>query len=126
MILIPTYGLVGAGITQMFGFLALCILTHLWNRRQGKRYLQISYPWSRILMFPPIFVAYLVITMWPRNTSIYGEILVSSFLLLPIPLLFFVLLDQSERNRGMDLARKMLSRIGVLAPSTIVDSPAQQ
>jgi O-antigen/teichoic acid export membrane protein len=124
LIIIPSFGLIGAGITQMVGFLAMCILIHIWNRSQGNIYLQINYPWRRILLYPPIYFIYLLITLWPRNIGLPLEILFSLSLIIPIPALFFIMLSGYERKRGLHLGRQFLKRLGILNFSNISEPVA--
>jgi O-antigen/teichoic acid export membrane protein len=108
LLLIPSMGLLGAGLSLVLGSLALVVLLQLWNRRRG--YLEFEYEWGRILAFSLFLTGYAVLSICERDFSLLGEMLVSAAaiaLLLPS---LYLLLRRDEKQYLWALIRNLAIR----------------
>jgi O-antigen/teichoic acid export membrane protein len=79
LILIPGYGLVGAGLAFAGGYMIQVILLILWNFYRRKKYISIPYEWRKLGFTMSFFVliAFLTVLRWDLPMGIY-DIMVSA------------------------------------------------
>lgn len=97
-LLIPPFGIVGAGLTLAGGALAMAALMQLWNAWNRTRYLAIVYEWGRIRKFAAAYVVLAVAYSLHRELSVPTEIALSvagAVLLLGV---VYSLLKETERK----------------------------
>lgn len=98
LLLIQPFGLLGAAIALMLGFVAMVLFAQLWNLKRKRIYIQVQYEWKRIMQFALIYVGYIVLMLWERNLPLLGEIAISLAALVPLPLALYGLLNSHERK----------------------------
>jgi len=97
-LLIPSFGLSGAGICVALGFLVMILLTHLWNFNRRARYLSIKYEWMRVGVLGLVYSVYAVLMLWDRKLNWVEESIFSISMMLTMPLVLFCLLRPQERR----------------------------
>lgn len=115
LLLIPFFGIIGAGIALVVGFLSMVFFTHLWNLKRKRKYLQIKYEWKRFLCFAAVFVGYAVVMLADRDLSLLGEIIYSLFMLMILLAAIFALLNPRERRSLINIRNLLRRRSQVTA-----------
>jgi O-antigen/teichoic acid export membrane protein len=108
-LLIPVFGLLGAGIALMLGFVTMVICIQLWNYRQKNRYIQIAYEWKRIVRFSIIYTFYVTFMLWERHFSLFGELMMSLAATCLLPFFIYALLKSNERMYSQLFCKRLRS-----------------
>lgn len=109
-VLISQFGVFGAGLGLMLGYLCMVIVIVMWNKKRKQAYLQVEYEWKRIFKWCLIYSFYIVAMLWPRDYSLIEEFVVSIIALIPIPIVIYLIMNSWERKIFMELLRKILTR----------------
>ncbi len=107
--LIPLYGLFGAAIALILGFVTMVICIQSWNCRQKYQYVQIDYEWKRIMQFSIIYTLYATVMLWERHLSLFGELMMSLSATCLLPFSIYVLLKSTEREYFKLLCKQLRS-----------------
>lgn len=110
LLLIPLFGMMGAAIALVLGFLNMVFFTHLWNLKRKRKYLQIQYERKRILCFAALFVGYAILMLAERDLSLLGEIAYSLSVMISLPLVMFTLLNPQERRSVINVTNLLRKR----------------
>ncbi|MBA2628181.1 MAG: oligosaccharide flippase family protein [Gemmatimonadales bacterium] len=102
VIAIRLWGIFGAALALVIGYVAMVVLQQLWNRRRG--YLAIRYEWGRVLKFAVVYVAMAALTLWPRSLPPPAELALAVTGLCAIPGIVYLFLREDERR---DLGRRI-------------------
>lgn len=109
LLLIPPFGMMGAAIALVLGFLSMVFFTHLWNLQRKRKYLRIQYEWKRVICFAALFVGYAALMLTERDLSLLGEITYSLSVMITLPLMMYALLNPQERRSVVNV-RNLLRR----------------
>lgn len=96
-ILIPSYGLIGAGISLVLGYILLDVFVFTWNYF-NKKYITIQYEYKKIIPFLLMYFLAVAFMMWDKNLSIGLEITASLFITLLLGLFSYYLFGQAEKQ----------------------------
>ena len=111
LLLIPLFGLLGAAIALMVGFVAMAFFTQLWNLKRKHIYIQVQYEWKRVMQFALIYASYIVVFMfWERCLSLLGEVAISLVALAFLPIAMYGLLNSHERKSLWALVKHFTSK----------------
>lgn len=94
---IPLFGLLGAAVSLMLGYLAMVILQQIWNFRRKHVYLEVQYQWNRVLWFTLIYLGYGTVMLWERNFSLLIEISLSLVAATLLLIMLYTLLNTTEK-----------------------------
>ena len=106
LVLVPLFGILGAGTSLALGFLAMVLLTLLWNFKRRDNYLRVQYEWRRGIGFALLYSGYAAIMLLHQDLSRFGEGVYSLVVFMSLPLALSRLLHSEERQ-----AIKMLPRL---------------
>lgn len=109
-LLIPPFGMMGAAIALVLGFLSMVSFTHLWNLKRKRKYLQVQYEWKRVVSFATLFVGYTMLMLTERDLSLLGEVAYSLLVMLTLPLVMFALLNPQERRSLVNVKNLLRKR----------------
>jgi O-antigen/teichoic acid export membrane protein len=109
LLLISLLGELGAAFALMLGYLSVAALQYVWNLK--RKYLAVQYEWDRILRFAFIYVTYMGLMLWPRNFSLYAEIVFSGIGGTLLPLILYSLLTSSEKQALWTVGRGLNNAI---------------
>jgi len=98
LLLIPPFGIVGAGITLAGGALAMAALMQAWNAWNRGRYLAVAYEWGRIRRFAAAYVVLAVAYSLRRELSVPAEIALSAAGAAVLLGVVYSLLRETERK----------------------------
>jgi O-antigen/teichoic acid export membrane protein len=114
---IPLYGLLGAAVSLMMGYLAMVILQQIWNFRRKRVYLEVQYQWNRVLWFSLIYLGYGKVMLWERNFSLLMEISLSLVAAALLLIILYTLVNTAEKRTlwamGKQLFPKMPDRMSL-------------
>ena len=108
LLFIPLYGMMGAAIALMLGFLSMVLLTQLWNTMKKSEYIQVSHEWNRIARFSLIFLAYMIIMPLERELPLSMEIGISIISTILLFVLIYYSLNYNERQTLWKIKNKVL------------------
>jgi len=108
-VLIPMYGLFGAAMALIFGFVTMVICMQLWNYSQKNQYIKIAYEWKRIMQFSIIYTLYATVMLWERHLSLFGELMMSLAATCLLPLTIYVLLKSNEKMYLRLFCKRLIS-----------------
>jgi O-antigen/teichoic acid export membrane protein len=112
LLLIPSLGLLGAGLALMLGMLAMAGLQHAWNFKHRAKYLNVKYEWNRILWFGLLYIACMFLTLFDRSFSLRTEILLSGVVSLVVSIALVTLLSTGERRTLKVVIKELAMRRG--------------
>lgn len=98
ILLIPPFGIVGAGLTLAGGALAMAALMQAWNAWNRERYLAVAYEWGRIGKFAAVYVVVAIAYCLRRELPVAVEIAVSMTGAAVLFVVVYFLLGESERK----------------------------
>ena len=104
------FGMMGAAIALVLGFLSMVSFTHLWNLKRKRKYLQVQYEWKRVVSFATLFVGYTMLMLTERDLSLLGEVAYSLLVMLTLPLVMFALLNPQERRSLVNVKNLLRKR----------------
>lgn len=96
LLLVPAFGLQGAGIALALGLLTMAVLQHCWNLRRG--YLPVQYEWLRVGLFALVYTVYAALALWDYDFSRVGAVLLFGGLAGLLPFCLYPLLDSHEKQ----------------------------
>jgi O-antigen/teichoic acid export membrane protein len=102
-LLIPAYGIVGAGVSTVLGYGVLVVLGW-WNAQQSY---PVHYDWDRVLRVAAVAAAYVAVSIWVVPATGLGPILLRVVLAASFPagLLLVGALTPGDRRRARRLLR---------------------
>lgn len=109
LILIPRWGMAGAGIALALGPASMVALMWAWNRSQEGRYVTVRYRWRRLSLFALYYVAAAAVLLVEREIALEIEIAVAAAATLTMAAVVWALLARTERVKIVAYA-KSLSR----------------
>jgi O-antigen/teichoic acid export membrane protein len=115
LLLIPMFGLLGAAIALMLGFLAMVILQQAWNFKRRHEYLKIQYEWGRILLFALMYFGCMVLMIWDRGFSLLSEVAISSVVTALLAIVLYSLLNDRERQALWTMSNQLLPKLSTRA-----------
>lgn len=99
LLITPAFGIIGAGVSLVLGYLIMATLLHLWNIKQRERYFNVQYEWKRVLRFTAMYVFCVFLMLWDKAIPLFAELIISlSISLLFIIGVYYFLLHSSERR----------------------------
>lgn len=98
LILTKTFGISGAAISLVVGYLIMDALLYFWNKQQKRRYLNIEYEWKRILPFAFCYISIVFIMLQKSHFSVPMDIVSRLLLLIANIVIVYYLLYSDERN----------------------------
>lgn len=108
---IPTAGVVGAALTPVAGMLAMVIAQVAWNHWRRATYLQVTYPWTHIIMFLVGYGVLASILLWDRDLDLQQELLLSVGAAVVAILLAAGLVPAQDRRAGIAFVRSQIQRL---------------
>lgn len=96
LLLIPSLGLVGAGLAQALSFLSLAAILFFWNRWRG--YLEVPYEWKRVGVFAIIYLPVAAFTLWSPAWSLWMVAAMNTVLTLVLVSGVYFLLSAPEKK----------------------------
>ncbi len=108
LLLIPMFGIVGAGLGMVTGALAQIAFQHWRNRT--RQYLDVRYDWPRIGRFAMLYVAIAAASLVQRSFPLWLELTLDVLVAIAVTLMAFALLDGDDRARVRSLLRDTLRR----------------
>lgn len=118
LLLIPLFGLVGAGMALVLGVLSMAALQHAWNMLRRRAYLRVEYEWRRLLAFVLLYAGVMALTLTDRGLPLSTEAALSVVGLVAIPLVLYRLLTPAERAA----LRTMVGEVRPARASAYADS----
>ena len=109
IIFIRLFGLLGAAIALISGFVVMALCMQFWNHLQKENYLQVEYEWKRIVQFSLVYIIYATSMLWERKLSLSGELFVSIVATLLLPCIIYVLLKPAEKDYLKHVGRTLRS-----------------
>jgi O-antigen/teichoic acid export membrane protein len=98
LIVIPVWGVVGAGLSSVAGYLIMDLLLLLWNRRRRDRYILISYEWKRLSVFAVLYTVFVAIVLQENNLRPSVEFIINGTLFAAMLAVAYGVLYEEERR----------------------------
>jgi len=98
LLLIPSWGLLGAAVALMVGTLATVVLQQAWNTWRKRDYLIVNHEWDRIFAFALVYVGFLTLALWGRDFPLSTELYLSVSACMGLLLALCMLLTPTERQ----------------------------
>ncbi|MBM2816094.1 MAG: hypothetical protein HW421_2856 [Ignavibacteria bacterium] len=102
LLLIPTYGLLGAGITLVLGYLYMNLLTILWNYLKREKYTKINYEKKRITLFIISYIVCVGLILIDKNFFYLSDYIFSVMFFVIYIIIIFKLITVLERQAFID------------------------
>ncbi len=118
LVLIPLWGMLGAGLALAAGPAMMAAMLWAWNRSQEPRYLQIRYERSRIFGFFGLYAAIAFLATRERDWSLAFELALASLAGIAVAGLVWGLLSREERAGLQGMARRLRIRTGSIFTRT--------
>ncbi len=110
VLLIPAFGLDGAGLALACGTACMVALLWAWNRSRGPRYLQVRYDARRLSIFAAFYVALAALLVRERSLGLAGEVALSAGVAALVVLVAWLLLGRDDRASLVAAVARALGR----------------